>query len=334
MSSTSALTDRFIIQKNIKNLLLQPTNVIQCAQRLNNGCSGGSPSSAGVWFERNGTVKINNDKCRPWATTCIPKSCANNIESCQQIEEACINPDAILYKAKAGSTKTLYATNSKGEIDEEATIINMKKELANGPYPACFFVPTDFELYNKAGKWAKTGGVYINGMYNDILGEGADAIIMEGGMPAGHAVEIVGWGFGNSGSYKNAKGENKVDYWIVKNSWGTEWGEDGYFRIAMNTKSNGNPNSKLGFDIPVPVGNGVFGCGTKFDPDLTTGHANGTVLDGPKSGGEKGNNNLGKKVKDVGSFILKILFIIAIFVVLYFLLQKIKIKSKKDYFYT
>jgi C1A family cysteine protease len=38
-----------------------------------------------------------------------------------------------------------------------------------------------------------------------------------------HAVLIIGWG--NS---------NGVDYWIVKNSWGTDWGEAGYFNIVMN----------------------------------------------------------------------------------------------------
>ncbi|RCN24413.1 hypothetical protein ANCCAN_29890, partial [Ancylostoma caninum] len=44
----------------------------------------------------------------------------------------------------------------------------------------------------------------------------------------GHAVRILGWGV-----------DNKTPYWLVANSWNTDWGENGYFRIVRGLNECG-----------------------------------------------------------------------------------------------
>ena len=46
-----------------------------------------------------------------------------------------------------------------------------------------------------------------------------------------HAVVAVGWG-------EEVNGDGSVDkYWLLKNSWGEEWGEGGYFRMERGSNN-------------------------------------------------------------------------------------------------
>jgi cathepsin B len=72
--------------------------------------------------------------------------------------------------------------------------------MKDGPIHAYVNVYQDFMSYG--------GGIYVLNPQSKFIGH--------------HSVMITGWGV-----------ENNVQYWVGVNSWGTTWGENGYFKIAF-----------------------------------------------------------------------------------------------------
>lgn len=307
MSTTAVLTDRFIVQKKLgTDLELNPAPVTQCTSDViqQGGCGGGYPLSAGKYLEQVGTVESDGaGTCPSWQEICQSQRCAD-VPACNRLEASCNRgSDHIVFKARANSTKPVPAYSGRG-IDKTMTIVNMKKELRDGPIVGAFFVPHDF-MASMYYKWDKTNGVYVRGAYNDILERmSADprspmcqlkaqnlgispqqaaqtpldwgTIITSGGGPSGHAVEIVGWDDPNKSDKAVVAGSaGKIPYWIVKNSWGKNWMHDGYYYFAMSPTGS-EPNAMLGFDIPVMFGGQWFGGATTLEPDLTTGTESGS----------------------------------------------------------
>lgn len=118
------------------------------------------------------------------------------------------------YRAVGGSCK-YRARNSGATLRTyknlpEGNERSLQQAIANiGPISVCVDASHDsFQQYS--------GGIY----YEPKCGSHDDDLT--------HAVLAVGYGTDKHGR----------DYYIIKNSWGTDWGEKGYMRLARNRKNH------------------------------------------------------------------------------------------------
>lgn len=94
------------------------------------------------------------------------------------------------------------------------------------PYDSEDLEKTEKQIMYDIYKWGPIAGGFL--MYDDFLNnyDGTTIYRTKGAGEAkmGHAIRIVGWGEEN-------EGDRVVKYWICANSWSTDWGDGGYFKI-------------------------------------------------------------------------------------------------------
>jgi len=114
---------------------------------------------------------------------------------------------------KCNNPSRLYKVNdywyNGGYYGADNATIMQNEILARGPISVSFQVYDDFFNYKD--------GIYTHANTQDILGFNPFCV-------TNHAVVAVGWDETPEG----------VKYWIVKNSWGSSWGMDGYFYILRD----------------------------------------------------------------------------------------------------
>ncbi|KAK8808568.1 hypothetical protein WA158_008469 [Blastocystis sp. Blastoise] len=120
-------------------------------------------------------------------------------------------------KGKACEPITEFKRYKFSETGPVSGADNMKAEItARGPISCCIMATDNFLDYR--------GGVYSE----DVGYHGCN-----------HIIEIAGWGV-----------EDNKEYWIGRNSWGTYWGEHGWFRISMH-ENNLNVEDDCVWGVPV-----------------------------------------------------------------------------------
>lgn len=230
-ASTGTLADRFNIQSLGKmHVKLSPTRLILCSFQAKNivpekylqqvlkensteyqtsACHGNTLYNAWEYLYVVGT---NTLECLPYDTILHSTSTnQNDLPFCFDVtgnnSDMCADHDYNFFTGEMRGTparffRCTHFFSVAGVAKDGGSERNIRHIIyAWGPVSTGFVVYPDFYTFDPKKEIYRWNG--------------------QGKPIGGHAVEIVGWGI-----------ENNVKYWIIKNSWGPNWGNNGYFRIV------------------------------------------------------------------------------------------------------
>ncbi|GMS85459.1 hypothetical protein PENTCL1PPCAC_7634, partial [Pristionchus entomophagus] len=225
-ASVSVMSDRLCISSNYTDQqMISLQDLVSCCDFCGD-CARGNSLLAFLHLKKTGIVTggsySSNEGCRPYE---IPSTCGVPCPAYfyktrfnQQCDQNCNELYGKEYKNDLRKGNSFYLIhvidgNVTGEVPKsisEAMPISaidlIKREIMkHGPVVTSIDVSEPFAHFRS--------GVYTKCEFTDKGHENLNY---------GHWIRIIGWG-----------SENGLDYWTIANSWGRQWGENGFGRLAV-----------------------------------------------------------------------------------------------------
>ncbi|XP_055333503.1 uncharacterized peptidase C1-like protein F26E4.3 [Paramacrobiotus metropolitanus] len=209
-STAAVAADRIaIMSKGSKKLSFSVQQLMSCETiPAYQGCKGGLVDRAWQYFTYKGVLQ---DECYPFGKLCADDRCPGRSGYCP-VETVGNTTGVWDCPNRASDQRILYTAGPPYLIDSKEDAI-MSEIYRHGPVQAVFQVFPDFFMY-RSGVYHVSSHARLHPRYQHYL-QSPNSY---------HSTRIIGWGIDHTDGIS-------TKYWLCMNSWGTQWGEDGTFRI-------------------------------------------------------------------------------------------------------
>jgi cathepsin X len=205
--TTSALNDRIKVMRGGKwpDVMLGRQTIMDCVPNPKNasapppGCDGGDAYMIHQYLMNH---KVPDETCMPYQAKNMACDASDNCRNCVPGDGGCFP-----IKKYNG-----YGVKTYGYVSGEVAM--MKEIYARGPI-SCSFATDQRFMFNYPEVALANEGVYVSNKTFTV-----DEI--------DHVMEVAGWGTTPSG----------LKYWIIRNSWGTYWGDAGWLKLARGVNDS------------------------------------------------------------------------------------------------
>ena len=168
-------------------------SIVNC--KAGGSCNGGNPGGVYKYAHKNG---LSHSSCEQYTAYNLQDHKCEAIDVCRDCSPPADHMHATLDDCTAVEDTKYYISDYYHVRGAD----QMKAELyAHGPISCGIHATDAFELY--------TGGIYSEEVRFPKIN---------------HEISVVGYGHDD---------ETGQDYWIGRNSWGSYWGEYGFFQMIM-----------------------------------------------------------------------------------------------------